>query len=68
MNTGKLPHTDCEVTPVAQNDAPIRQYLINNPIDNPDDNEILPSLLPSNQIFNTTVDRSKCSNKKNGLV
>lgn len=25
-------------------------------------------MLPSNQIFNTTVDWSKCSNKKNGVV
>lgn len=47
LNTGKLPLAECEITPVAQHDAPVRQYLINNPLDNPDDNEVLPNLLLS---------------------
>jgi protein phosphatase PTC2/3 len=68
MNTGKLPLADCEITPVSQNDNPVRQYLINNPLDNPDENEPLAPLLLGNYIPNTTVDKSKCSNKKNGIV
>jgi len=49
-------------------ESPVKQYLINNPIDNPDENEPLAPLMPSSQILNTTVDKSKCSNKKNGVV
>lgn len=47
LSTGKLP-SDPEITPVVQMESPVKQYLINNPIDNPDENEQLPQLLPSN--------------------
>ena len=67
LSTGKVPQ-EPEITPVIQVDSPVKQYLINNPIDNPDENEQLPPLMPAHQIFNTTVDKSKCSNKKNGVV
>ena len=46
LQTGKL-YQSPEITPVIQMDSPVKQYLINNPIDNPDENEPLPPLMPS---------------------
>ena len=40
IRTGQLP-PEPEVTPVNGQDGQVRQYLMNNPIDNPDENEVL---------------------------
>lgn len=43
--------------------------IFNDPISNPDniDEEIVP-LMEGNKITNTTVDKSKCSTRRNGVV
>jgi hypothetical protein len=67
LNKGELPESPI-VTPIMGNDGHIRQYIINDPILNPEDMGNEPPLEPSCQITNTTVDKSKCSTRKNGVV
>lgn len=50
------------------NDGHIRQYILNDPINNPDEIEPEIGLLSSEKITNTTVDKSKCSTRRNGIV
>lgn len=67
MKTGFLPD-DPEVTPVQGQDGQVRQYLLNRTIDNPEENEPMAPLVLSDTIKHTTVDRSKVSSKRNGIV
>lgn len=67
LKSGELPDAPI-VTPIISNEGQIRQYIINDPILNPEDMENEPPLAPSDQITNTTVDKSKCSTRKNGVV
>lgn len=56
------------ITPIMSNDGTVRQYILNDPIINPDEIDPNIDLLPSHKITNTTVDKSKCSTRKNGIV
>lgn len=47
------------ITPIMANDGTVRQYIINDPISNPEEVEPEIALLPSHKIANTTVDKSK---------
>lgn len=67
ISTGKLPQ-DAVITPIISNDGQIRQYILNDPIANPDENENEVPLMPGHKILNTTVDKSKCSTRRNGVV
>ena len=67
LKTGNLPENPI-ITPIMSNDGQIRQYILNDPISNPEDAEPEIALLPSDKITNTTVDKSKCSTRKNGIV
>lgn len=58
LKTGIL-SKDSIITPIMSNDGQIRQYILNDPISNPDSNEQEVSLMPGNKITNTTVDKSK---------
>lgn len=67
LKTGTLPKEPI-ITPIMSNDGQIRQYILNDPITNPDEIDSEISLLPADQITNTTVDKSKCSTRRNGIV
>lgn len=67
LKTGIL-SKDSIITPIMSNDGQIRQYILNDPISNPDSNEQEVSLMPGNKITNTTVDKSKWSTRRNGIV
>lgn len=67
LKSGKLPENPI-ITPILSNDGQVRQYILNDPIANPDEEEPDIALLPSHKITNTTVDKSKCSTRKNGIV
>lgn len=58
LKTGSLPK-DAIITPIMSNDGQIRQYILNDPIVNPDFIEEEVALLPGDKITNTTVDKSK---------
>lgn len=47
------------ITPIISNDGQVRQYILNDPITNPDEAEPEIALLPSHKIKNTTVEASK---------
>lgn len=65
LRSGKLPPKPL-ITPVTQGDAVVRQYLVNSPIDDPDENEHRAPLKLNHEITHTTVDKSKVSSKRNG--
>jgi serine/threonine protein phosphatase PrpC len=67
LKTGSLPQNSI-ITPILSNDGQVRQYILNDPIANPDEIEVNIPLLPGERITNTTVDRSKCSTRRNGIV
>jgi len=67
LKTGILPDNPI-ITPIMSNDGTVRQYILNDPIINPDEIDPNIDLLPSHKITNTTVDKSKCSTRKNGIV
>lgn len=67
LHSGRLPQ-DAIITPIVSNDGQIRQYILNDPIVNPDDIEPEIEILSADQIHNTTVDKSKCSTRRNGIV
>lgn len=67
INTGKVIQ-DAIITPIVSNDGHIRQYIINDPISDPEEIETELALQPGSKITNTTVDRSKCSTRRNGVV
>ena len=67
LKTGSLTK-DSIITPIMSNDGQIRQYILNDPIMDPDFNEQEVSLVPGSKITNTTVDRSKWSTRRNGIV
>jgi hypothetical protein len=58
INSGKLVQESI-ITPIISNDGTIRQYIINDPISNPEEIEAEIPLLSGNRITNTTVDKSK---------
>ena len=58
LKTGALPENPI-ITPIMSNDGQVRQYILNDPITNPDEAEPEIALLPSHKITNTTVDTSK---------
>ena len=59
---------DSIITPVMSSDGQIRQYILNDLIHNPNGYERLVGLLPGSRITNTTVDKSKWSTRRNGIV
>jgi protein phosphatase 2C family protein 2/3 len=59
---------DSIITPIMSNDGHVRQYILNDPIANPDEIEQQVPLFPGDKITNTTVDKSKCSTRRNGIV
>lgn len=67
LKTGNLTK-DAIITPIMSNDGQIRQYILNDPISNPEEAEEEIPLIPGHKITNTTVDKSKCSTRKNGVV
>ena len=58
LKTGALPESPI-ITPIMGNDGQVRQYILNDPITNPDEAEPEIALLSSHKITNTTVDKSK---------
>jgi serine/threonine protein phosphatase PrpC len=67
LQTGSLPQ-DSIITPIMSNDGHIRQYIINDPIADPDEIDSEAGIISGDKITNTTVDRSKWSTRKNGIV
>lgn len=59
---------DSIITPIISNDGQIRQYILNDPIKNPEEIDTEVPLMPGHKITNTTVDRSKWSTRRNGVV
>lgn len=58
LKTGTLAK-DSIITPIMSNDGQVRQYILNDPIANPEFSEQEVGLMPGNKITNTTVDKSK---------
>jgi serine/threonine protein phosphatase PrpC len=67
LQTGNLPQ-DSIITPIMSNDGHIRQYILNDPIADPDEIDHEIGIISGDKIKNTTVDRSKWSTRKNGIV
>lgn len=58
LKTGNLAK-DAIITPIMSNDGQVRQYILNDPISNPEELEAVVPLMPGHKITNTTVDKSK---------
>ena len=66
MWTGQLP-SEAAVTPIVNQEGQVRQYLVNDPIDDPEEGEMWVPIQSASSI-KIPVDDSKCSTKKNGIV